>query len=316
MNMNRGQKIFIRLRPKHDLNSFLPLEESLVGTLLHEFTHNVHGPHDKNFYAFLDKLQDEYDELRSKGYSGEGFLSDGSRMGGSHNLSPHEARAKALAEAERRNKLAKLMGPPGGRTLGGGASRNAGKSTRELAADAAERRAKDAKSCGHGEAVSDAVIAEEAKKAEDDSLGAKGVDGELAEQANVSGNAIASKSTASTSGSNRPASEDSDSDIELIGPPPKKLAIASNGLVESSTAASRKGGRAVPGPNKASGPASEFWACSTCTFENGKPLALACEMCGSERSGGSSSSQFEDTYKNDPYYTLQPQQKMTTVTGW
>jgi len=99
--MNGGQKIFIRLRPHYDRTSFLPLERQLVGTLLHEFTHNVHGPHNKNFYALLDKLQDEYGVLRTSGYSGEGFHSVGKRLGVSHNLPAHLARIKAFKEAER-----------------------------------------------------------------------------------------------------------------------------------------------------------------------------------------------------------------------
>lgn len=43
ININRGQKICIRLRPANDPNSFLPLEEELIGTMLHELTHNHRG---------------------------------------------------------------------------------------------------------------------------------------------------------------------------------------------------------------------------------------------------------------------------------
>lgn len=43
MNQNGGQKIYIRLRPYHAKDSFLDLEQDLVGTLLHEFSHNVRG---------------------------------------------------------------------------------------------------------------------------------------------------------------------------------------------------------------------------------------------------------------------------------
>lgn len=35
-----------------------------------QLTHNVHGPHDEKFYAFLKKLNVEYDELQAKGYTG------------------------------------------------------------------------------------------------------------------------------------------------------------------------------------------------------------------------------------------------------
>lgn len=164
MNVNRGQKILIRLRPgdPHPMalqsytrpradyslslystvfdpatadapDTLYDLETMLIGTLLHELTHNVHGPHDAKFYKFLDGLQDEYDDLRSGGYSGEGFLSDGRRVGegsGGHdsNLPMHVARQRAAAAAEKRMKQEQLMGR-GGRL--GGASIE-GKSQRDV----------------------------------------------------------------------------------------------------------------------------------------------------------------------------------------
>ncbi|GAA6025692.1 hypothetical protein JCM11491_005225 [Sporobolomyces phaffii] len=81
ININRGQKICIRLRPAHDPHSFLPLEEELIGTMLHELTHNHRGPHDEVFNKFLDGLWNEYDALAAKGYAGEGFLGHGRRVG-------------------------------------------------------------------------------------------------------------------------------------------------------------------------------------------------------------------------------------------
>lgn len=38
--------------------------------MLHELTHNVHGPHDAQFYAFLKVLNDEFDTLQASGYTG------------------------------------------------------------------------------------------------------------------------------------------------------------------------------------------------------------------------------------------------------
>ncbi|KAL7009240.1 hypothetical protein EMMF5_001438 [Cystobasidiomycetes sp. EMM_F5] len=281
MNMNRGQKIFIRLRPHHDKNSFLPLEEMLVGTLLHEFSHNFHGPHDKNFYAFLDKLQDEYDVLRSSGYSGEGFLSDGKRMGGSHNLNPYEARAKALAEAGKRAKLAKIMGPPGGRTLGVANRANAGKSPRELAAAAAERRARDSKACGHGEGVADATVAHEAEKAEQDTAS----DAQLhattsARLPNMEQKEMSRVGSSSSNQQNRKVvkGSDSDSDIEVIEINSAPIMSVPKRQPASSSAPLSHKQHVQP-------VAPKYWTCSTCTFENDKPQALACEVCGSVREG-------------------------------
>ncbi|KAL7410498.1 WLM domain-containing protein [Mrakia frigida] len=132
MNKNGGEQILIRLRPAHSPDRFLDLDD-LIGTMLHELTHNVHGPHDEKFYAFMKVLNEEYDALISGGYSGEGFLSNGTRVGVgvAHDLPPHLAKAKALAAAEERAKKQRLMGPGG--KIGG--VRKVGKTPRELAAD-------------------------------------------------------------------------------------------------------------------------------------------------------------------------------------
>ena len=137
VNINGGAKICIRLRPQHDPSSFLPLEDSLIGTMLHELTHNVRGPHDDVFFKQLDALQDEYDDLRAKGYSGEGFLGDGRRVGEgiAHDkgVSVREAREKALRNFEERERVRKVLGT-GGR-LGGAAPDTRGKRMGDVLAD-------------------------------------------------------------------------------------------------------------------------------------------------------------------------------------
>ncbi|CAK5280398.1 unnamed protein product [Mycena citricolor] len=147
----------------HFPDTFMELEE-VVGTMLHELTHNVHGPHDDKFYKFLSGLQDEYDALQRSGYAGEGFYSKGNRLGAnvSHDLPPHLARTKALEAAEKRRKVTAVLGS-GGR-LGGGGS-NSRLSPREQAARAAERRARDEKACGVGE-----LALQEADKAAKESV--------------------------------------------------------------------------------------------------------------------------------------------------
>ncbi|KAG8877612.1 hypothetical protein FRB97_003241 [Tulasnella sp. 331] len=147
LNINGGQKICIRLRPAFDESAFLE-EHEVIGTMLHELTHNVHGPHDQKFYKLLSQLEDEFDALQRSGYAGEGFHSPGARLGQgvSHDLPLHLAKEKALAAAEKRRQAAIVM--KGGGKLGG--KSDAGKSIRQLAAEAAERRAKDEKTCGSG----------------------------------------------------------------------------------------------------------------------------------------------------------------------
>ncbi|GJE86203.1 WLM-domain-containing protein [Phanerochaete sordida] len=148
LNVGAGQKILLRLRPAHSPDTFYE-EEDVVHTMLHELTHNVHGPHDEKFYKFLSELEDEYEALKRSGYAGEGFYTPGRRLGEqvSHNLPPHIARARALEAAEKRRRFSNVLG--GARRLGGAPRRDL--TPRELAAEAAERRARDEKACGSGE---------------------------------------------------------------------------------------------------------------------------------------------------------------------
>ena len=117
-------------------------------------------------------MEQEYEDLKRLGYAGEGFYSVGARVGVgvSHDLPPHLAKIKAVEAAERRRKAASVMS--GGGRLGGGHLTERNKSPRELAAEvniklprldaslklkynlqAAERRARDEKSCGSGHGV-------------------------------------------------------------------------------------------------------------------------------------------------------------------
>ncbi|OZJ03788.1 hypothetical protein BZG36_03008 [Bifiguratus adelaidae] len=147
LNVNRTTKICIRLRPHFDENAFLDYD-SLLGTMLHELTHIVHGPHDAKFYALLEELNKELDELLAKGITGEEFGGTGRKVGGRGptNLSRAKIRELALQAAERRRNIVAILGEGGGRKLEGKPIDRT--SIREIAAAAAERRMRDAKWCG------------------------------------------------------------------------------------------------------------------------------------------------------------------------
>ncbi|KAG0707589.1 WLM domain-containing protein [Suillus ampliporus] len=149
LNVNGGEQILLRLRPPWAPDTFYE-EDQVVRVMLHELTHNVHGPHDEIFYKFLAALEDEYDALLRSGYAGEGFFSPGHRLGAgiSHDLPPHLARLKALEAADRRRYANGVLG--GGGRLGGRITALQGMSPRELAAQAAERRKRDEIECGSG----------------------------------------------------------------------------------------------------------------------------------------------------------------------
>ncbi|KAI4149894.1 MAG: hypothetical protein L6R39_002397 [Caloplaca ligustica] len=135
LNWNRGQKICLRLRYPGDERQFLPLEQ-VVDTMLHELCHNVHGPHNEAFHGLWNQLRDEHEALLRKGYTGEGFLSEGRKLGGSTQRIPmHEAQRRARAAAEKRRTLA----AGSGQKLGGTGVRR-GQDIRKVIADAAQRR--------------------------------------------------------------------------------------------------------------------------------------------------------------------------------
>ncbi|KAM5377338.1 hypothetical protein ACJZ2D_005019 [Fusarium nematophilum] len=143
LNVNKGMKICLRLRHAGDRNQFMPIE-NVVDTMLHELSHIVHGPHDSKFHALWDQLRDEHQGLALKGYTGEGFLSEGRRLGGAR-IPPREARRLAREAAEKRR--VRPLGTGAGKRLGGAAPRP-GEDIRRVIADAAERRNQTLKGCG------------------------------------------------------------------------------------------------------------------------------------------------------------------------
>lgn len=100
----------------------------------HQLTHIVHGPHDDKFYKLLGELEEEYYSLKTKGYSGEGFHSDGHRLNGLR-VNEYEGRKRGLAAAEKRLARQRIMGRGG--VLGG--SKAAGKSLRDVVAEVSRR---------------------------------------------------------------------------------------------------------------------------------------------------------------------------------
>lgn len=157
LNINRGQKICLRLRHAGDETQFLPFE-SVLDTMLHELAHNVHGPHDQHFHALWDKLRDEHQALAMKGYSGEGFLGNGNRLGG-RRMPLSEARRQARAAAERR----KTLQTNSGQRLGGtGIMR--GQDPRAIIAAAAERRQRIERGCASNTDKGRQIAREESNK--------------------------------------------------------------------------------------------------------------------------------------------------------
>ncbi|PYH49977.1 metalloendopeptidase WSS1 [Aspergillus saccharolyticus JOP 1030-1] len=156
LNYDAGRKICLRLRHSSDERQFLAFDD-IVDTMLHELCHIVHGPHHQKFHALWNQLRDEHLELIMKGYTGEGFLSKGHRLGGSR-IPVEEARRRARAAAEQRRALSAGSGQ-----RVGGASVARGTDMRQVIADAAQRRRDILNGCASG-ADNSAELAEEASR--------------------------------------------------------------------------------------------------------------------------------------------------------
>ncbi|KIY73506.1 WLM-domain-containing protein [Cylindrobasidium torrendii FP15055 ss-10] len=266
MNVNRGRKILLRLRPPYDSDAFLTFED-IIGTMLHELTHNVHGPHDEKFYKYLSGLQDEYDNLARTGYAGEGFFSAGRRLGAghSHNLPLHVSKARALAAAEKRDRVGRVMGDSGGQKLGQSGRIQSKLSPRELAVQAAERRARDERACGQG------------KRAEEEAVKA------------------AENSIIDLTGDSDIDDEEDDDEVLIVAdsrdaakhlPGPSKLpASPAKAPVKRTRSPTIHGGK--PSSKRARLPLTpegvdSDWSCVVCTLVN-SPQALQCDACSSTR---------------------------------
>ncbi|GJN89671.1 hypothetical protein Rhopal_002658-T1 [Rhodotorula paludigena] len=312
ININRGSKICLRLRPANDPSSFLPLDEeqqfSLVGTMLHELTHNVRGPHDEIFFKQLDALWDEYEALQKSGYSGEGFLGKGNRVGEgvSHDkgITVREAREKALRKFEERERVRKVLGTGG--KLGGAAPDVKGKRRGDILAEAAERRMNTKKTCGGDDAHDHPSgskkedlprdVQDDIDRAERDSRSFV-IDLTLddSDEDDVDADEPADRPASNAASSNRPQAgkreKRTSSSPELQVLPPAKRAITASATASSSRAPAPTSRSAqapapalsTPATSASASPptttaAAAGWICSLCTYQNYSPLALACEI--------------------------------------
>ncbi|KAI0877731.1 WLM-domain-containing protein [Hypoxylon argillaceum] len=253
LNVDRGQKICLRLRYPGDRNQFLPIEQ-VADTMLHELAHNVHGPHDAKFHALWNQLRDEHLSLTLKGYTGEGFLSEGHRLGG-RTMPMDEARRLARIAAEKRRTLSSGSG----QRLGGAVPRP-GQDIRKIIGDTVERRNQTLRGCANDNQTQDEII-------------------EIAD-------------TATRNGFRTKADEDAANDAAIAQAlweivQEEEMAKKGNAYVPPVAASSNSRGNTAQSSAPPRGPqrdkaTSSTWICGVCTLNNPASY-LCCDACGTEK---------------------------------
>ena len=240
----------------------------------------------------------------------------------------HESREIALRKAEERARISRVMGPAGGQRLGGTMSaeelaRLKNRPPGLIAAEAAERRARETKGCTHddGEAEREAR-----KAAEESEVIVIDDDDDIAQTASQAADAVApadeidQKPDTAEKPLFAPDDEDSDdSDCMIVEPPPgyvppprkapgagpskrvivkraptiapqpaPTLRLGPSSPVAPTASTSKRPASSPPPverpPNRARPSHEPFsWPCPRCTFANTAEYGLACELCAYER---------------------------------
>lgn len=284
LNVNRGMKICLRLRYPGDRNQFLPIE-NVVDTMLHELSHIVHGPHNQQFHALWDQLRDECQGLMMKGYTGEGFLSEGRRLGGAR-MPDREARRLAREAAEKRRS--QPFGTASGQRLGGAAARP-GQNIRQVIASAAQRRNAVLQGCGT-ERFNDLQIREIADTATRNGFRTQAEEDEANEIAIAQamwelvqddervkyGQSYIPPSAEHPEGNGGGSLLSQQADVSASS----NAALQSRANVAIVNKVDQQADMDLTSPLPSE--PSAFWICGVCTLHNPQQY-LCCEACGSER---------------------------------
>lgn len=243
--------------------------------------HIVHGPHHREFHALWNQLRDEHEELVIKGYTGEGFLSQGKRLGGTR-MPIDEARRQARAAAEQR----RILNKNSGKRLGG-APVLRGRDIRKLRADAAQRRLEVTNGCASGMDRS-TELAEEASrngfrtKAEEDDANEAAILQAFIEliqeeEREKYGSSYIPPSQENPAGprSGEPPTSEAPQNMEKIGTSEGGSPNVPSGTMPQNT----------PEVLDLTADNSSYeapWTCPACTLENPANF-LCCDVCASER---------------------------------
>lgn len=231
--------------------------------------HIVHGPHNQEFHALWNQLRDEHEELTRKGYTGEGFLSEGRRLGG-RKIPLDEARRLARVAAERRRTLS----AGSGQRLGG-APIMKGADIRKVIADAAQRRIEVMNGCASGTKDSQRLAEEASRngfrtKAEEDDANERAIMQAYIEMIQEEEREKYGQSYIP------PSQENPAGPRSTLSPPP----VPEHSKPQPPRSSSDHDTISTTPVNNAS--YDDAWSCPICTLEN-PPNFLCCDACGSER---------------------------------
>lgn len=262
--------------------------------------HNVHGPHNEAFHKLWNQLRDEHETLLRKGYTGEGFLSTGHKLGGGR-IPMHEARRRARAAAEQR----RVLTAGSGQKLGGTVVRR-GEDIRKVIADAATRRTTVTRGCASGTEREKGLLEEASKngfktKAEEEDANEQaimqayieiiqeeerekyGKDYIQPSNSNPAGSQGGTVSNSRPERSNQTTAGPSKVKLERSLPVPTRTKPAMSPAMKSPTLIRPK--TVNPAPTRNETPL-DCWSCETCTLSN--PINyLCCDACGTKRHGAS-----------------------------
>lgn len=151
LNVNRGQKILIRLRYHSNDKLFYPLSD-IIGTMLHELTHNLYGPHDAKFYKFLDGLKKDFENIQYGTLAKTNYVCEEQTLGGKYNprggyISVREKRIAALSAHKFKSESRKLGTSVMSSRVDKSKMPTDPAALRRLILEATERRLKDSKWC-------------------------------------------------------------------------------------------------------------------------------------------------------------------------
>lgn len=247
-------------------------------TIIRRLCHIVHGPHDEPFHTLWNQLRSEHENLISKGYTGEGFLSTGYKLGGAR-IPMHEARRRARASAEKRRTLT----AGSGQKLGGTPAQR-GQDIRKVIADAATRRVTVTKGCASGTERGRGIVEETTKNGTRTKAEEEDADEEAIMQAYIE--MIQQEEKEKYGDAYLPPSSENPAGSQGIGigrAPPPIPTTTKPGNGQKASVVDLTDYDKPEEVHHASRPSRhDTWTCDICTLENPSTY-LCCDACTTER---------------------------------